>query len=943
MLNKLFRRLRSHWRKNKIEREMDKEMRFHLEMETEKNISKGMGEKEARLAAQRSFGGIERAKEAYRDLSRIRWLEEVWQDLRYGGRILLKNPAFTLIVALSLALGIGANTVVFSLLDAVLLKTLPVEQPERLVLFRWLAGDRTINFGGETDVDSGRDQATGLRTGTNFSTPAFEHFRAHNQSLSEIFAFVVLRQVNLNVDGQAEVVEGQVVSGNYFAGLGAPALLGRTLIIADDRADAEPVVVISYRYWQRRFSGDPAAVGKVVYLSNTAFTIVGVTPPEFYGALDISRYPDVSVPLALLPQVQPYIRNLPGNGYWWLNIMGRLKLGESSQQAQAELNLLLKQHVAGIQEAATNQLDAPQLVLASGSQGLIAARRNFSQPLKLLMIIVGLVLAVACLNVANLLLARAATRRKEIAVRQTAGASRLRLIRQLLTESLLLSSLGGVLGFVFAYWGKDALLALHPLGITTLPDINLDLRVLGYTAIITVLTGILFGLAPALRTTKVDLISTLKDGAGHTGYSRSRLSKGLVVAQVAMSLLLLIGAGLFIRTLRNLTKIDFGFNRENLLLFNVHPGTIGYRGVRLANLYPQLLERIEALPGVRSATASDNSMLRGSSSSTFCVPGYTPKPGENMMLPRVSVATNFFETMELPILQGRGLTEEDNLPLINAMAILERYGENPPGDFVIPRRVAVINQAMARKYFPDVNPVGRRFSFSSECADGGRVEIVGITRDATRLNEESKRVVRGLQEEISPTAYLPYVMPSFQAPILMTFAVRTTGDPAMMTTAIRKAVQAVEPRLPIYAVKTQEQQITEIISQSRMFAALSSFFGLLALVLVAIGLYGVMSYTVARRTHEIGVRMALGAERSDVFRLVMRENIWLSLAGMIIGVSASFAATRLISNQLFGLEPHDPLTITLVTLLLIAVMTLAGYLPARRAARVDPLIALRYE
>ncbi len=720
MLNRLFRRLRSHLQKKKIEREMDKEMRFHLEMETEKNISKGMGEKEARLAALRSFGGVERVKEAYRDASRFRWLEEVWQDLRYGARILLKNPAFTLIVSLSLALGIGANTVIFSLLDAVLLKTLPVDQPERLVLFRWLAGERTITFGGDTDVDSGRDQATGLRTGTNFSTPAFEHFRAHNQSLAEIFAFAVLRQVNLSINGQAEVVVGQVVSGNYFDGLGAPALLGRTLIDADDRVDAEPVAVISYRYWQRRFGGDPAAVGKVVYLSNTAFTIVGVTAPEFYGALDVGRNPDVSVPLALRPQVQPQSGNLPGNGYWWLNIMGRLKPYGYSQQAQAELNLALKQHIAELQESSRDQRDAPQLDLAPGSQGLVAARRNFSQPLKILTIIVGLVLAVACLNVANLLLARATTRRKEIAVRQAAGASRFRLIRQLLTESLLLSSLGGVLGLVFAYWGKDALLALRPLGTATLPDINLDLRVLGFTAIITVLTGILFGLAPALRTTKVDLISALKDGAGHTGYSRSRLSKGLVVAQVAMSLLLLIGAGLFIRTLRNLTKTDFGFNRENLLLFNAHPGTIGYSGVRLANLYPQLLERIEATPGVRSATASDNSMLRGSSSSTFCVPGYTPKPGENMSLPRFSVATNFFETMELPILQGRGLTQQDNVPLINAMAILERSGGNPPRDFVIPRQVAVINQAMAREYFPDVNPVGRRFSFSSECADGGR-------------------------------------------------------------------------------------------------------------------------------------------------------------------------------------------------------------------------------
>jgi predicted permease len=912
------RRLRADWRQ-----EWEAELRHREELLVEWD----------RLDWRHKLDLLRRSTSAFWDalwMQPKRMEDEMLQDLRYGARMLLKNPGFTLVVVLSLALGIGANTVVFSLLDAVLLKTLPIKEPERLVLFRLLSGEKTVFTGGTWDVGGGRDPATGLGIGTSFPYPAFQYFRAHNESLTDIFAFALLRQVNVSVDGQAEIVVGQVVSGNYFTGLGAPALLGRTLTDADDRGDAAPAAVISYRYWQRRFGGDPAAVGKVVYLSETAFTIAGVTPPEFYGTLDVGRIPDISVPMAQLPQIQPQIYPLNDTGYVWLNIMGRLKPGISAPVAQAEFNLAFQQYAAELQKTIKEQRSVPQLDLASGSQGLIAARRKISEPLRLLMIIVGLVLGVACLNIANLLLARAATRRKEIAVRLAAGASRLRLIRQLMTESLLLAALGSAVGLAFAYWGKDALLALRPLeGAAALPDLKLDMRVLGFAAAVTALTGILFGLAPALRATKVDLISVLKDGASHTGYSRSRLSKGLVVAQVALSLLLLIGAGLFVRTLRNLANIDVGFNRENLLLFTVNPGAIGYKGERLANLYPQLLERINAIPGVRSATASEYSLLGGMSSSSFCVPGYTPQPGENMSLPRLGVAGNFFETMGTPILQGRGLIQQDIEPMISALAILQSSGGKPPEGFVVPRQVAVINQTMARKYFPNVDPIGRRFSFSSNCSGGGRIEIVGIVRDAKygRLKEETR-----------PTAYTAYVqLPHNQ----MTFSVRTAGDPTAMTTAIQKAVQAVEPKLPIFAVKTQEAQIAEILSQSRLFAGLSSFFGLLALILVAVGLYGVMSYTVARRTHEIGVRMALGAQRGDVLRLVMRETLWLTLAGVALGIPAALVATRWIASQLFGLAPHDPLTITLVTLLLAAVMALAGYLPARKAARVDPLIALR--
>jgi predicted permease len=859
--------------------------------------------------------------------------DEMFQDLRYVARMLLKNPGFTIVAALSLALGIGANTAVFSLLDAVLLKTLPVKEPERLVLFRWLSGGKALWTTMTSEGSFEHDKATGLQTGTSFSYPAYEHLRANNRSLSETFAFVHMG-MSVKVDRQAENASCQFVSGNYFAGLRLPALLGRTLSDDDDNAGAEPAAVISYKYWQRRFGGDPAVVGKIVYINDTAFTIAGVTPREFYGTSNIGRVIEISVPLALIPKVTPrgrYPMSEPKD--WWLNIMGRLKPGVSATQAQAELNLAMRQHAAELQKTFTDKRDVPQIALDSGSQGLIQARRKFSEPLRILMIIVGLMLAIACLNIANLLLSRAAVRRKEIAVRLAAGASRLRLVRQFLTESLLLAALGGVLGLAFAYWSKGVLIALRPLGWgSTLPDLKLDPRVLGFTAAVTVLTGILFGLAPALRATKVDLFSALKEGTGHTGSSRSRLSKGLVVAQMAISLVLLVDAGLLVRTLRNLTR-DFGFNHENLLFFNVSPGPLGYKGERLANLYQQLLERIEATPGVRSATASGCQMLGCSSVGSFCVPGYTPRPGENMVLPTLSVAANFFETMEMPILQGRGLSRQDIESVISASATIQGSGGKSPKDLVEPHQVAVINEAMARKYFPNVDPIGRHYTWASNCKFG-RVEIVGVVRDARQGD---------LREGIRPTAYVSYVNPSSGAPSRLIFTVRTAGDPAAMTASIQRAVQAVEPRLSLNSIKTQDEQLAELAAQDRLFAILSSFFGLLALILVAIGLYGVMSYTVARRTHEIGVRMALGAQSGDVLRMVMRETLWLAVAGIALGIPAALIATRWIASQLFAVAPYDPLTITLGTLLLVAVMTLAGYLPARKAAQVDPLVALRCE
>jgi predicted permease len=849
-------------------------------------------------------------------------METILQDLRYGARMLLRSKGFTAVAVLSLALGIGANTALFSLIDGVLLKMLPVKRPHDLVLFNWLSGPRGLSYG--IDGITSRDPATGIATSTSFSYLTFERFRDQHDALSDVFAFAPIEQLNVNVDGQAEIAGGQLVTGGYYAGLGVEAILGRSITDLDDQANASPVAVITHRYWQRRFGLDPAAVGKTVNVNNVPFTIIGVTPPEFFGALQVGQSPDVTIPMAMEPQVRQGSRSLRQPWFWWVRIMGRLKPEVTAEQARASLEVSFQQSAlegwnavqarlqAQGQAASQTPRDTPQLRVAPGGQGLTEARRAYSQPLMILMAVVGLVLLISCVNVANLLLARAASRQKEIAVRLAVGASRWRLVRQFLTESVLLASLGGALGLLLAFWGKDLLLALRPWGGEALVlDLKLDLRVLGFTTAVCLITGIMFGLAPALKATRVDLTPALKDTSRSlTGGSHSLLTRSLIIAQVAMSLLLLIGAGLFAGTLRNLQVVDLGFNRENLLLFRVDPMLSGYNRAQITNLYQQIIERIEAVPGVRSATLSRHPLLSGSArNGPVFVQGQPPRPDEENIVYTNPVEASFFETMEMPILFGRSLSPRDD--------------ERAP-------KVAVINQTMARRYFGDENPVGRRFGFGSP-ETSGQIEVVGVARDAKYTD---------LRQETPPTFYTPYRQ---EPPGQVNFAVRTSGDAKAMIASIRQAVREVEQNLPLFDIKTQSEQADESLAGERLFATLSSFFGLLALLLASIGLYGVMSYNVARRTNEIGIRMALGANRIDVIRLVLRETLLLVFTGSIIGMGAAFATTRLIESMLYGLTPNDPVIISLAVLLLLAVAALAGYLPARRASQVDPMVALRYE
>jgi predicted permease len=862
--------------------------------------------REARIQSQSTRGGF--------------GMGSLAQDLRYGLRMLIKAKGFTSVAVLSLTLGIGVNTALFSLIDAVLLKVLPVKKPSELVLFDWLSGpNRTAR---SIDGSHSTDPATGMTTSTSFSYLAFERIRDHNETLSGIFAFAPFEQLNVNVDGVAEVAGGQLVTGGYYHALGVQAMLGNTIQPGDDDSSANPVVVISHRYWERRFGSDPTVIGKKINVNNIPFTLVGVTPRDFAGTLQIGESPDLTLPMAHEPQLRPGSQSLTQPWFWWVCIMGRLKSGVAPEQARANLEGPFQQSALEGWEAARSRVpaaaqtegaqsrDVPTLRARSGSQGLNESRSEYSQPLVILIIVVGVVLLIACANIANLQLSRAATRQKEIAVRLALGASRSRLIRQLLTENVLLALIGGAGGVIFAYWGKDVLLALRPWGGGDLQlDLKLDLRVLGFTIAISAITGILFGLAPALQATRVDLTPALKDNArGVMGGSRSLLTKSLIIVQVAMSLVLLIGAGLFIRTLRNLQAVDVGFNRENLLLFRVDPRLSGYSGPQIADLYQRLTDRIEAVPGVRAAAISRHPLLTGARrSSNIFVLGSAQQTTDPAYINLVS--PNFFDTMGMPIVVGRDFTSRDD--------------QHAP-------KVAVINQTLARKYFGDDNPIGRRFNFgSNEQVD--KIEIVGVVRDAKYSS---------LRQQTPPTLYTPYLQ---ETPGQVNFAVRTAVDVNTLIGSIREAVREVDSNLPLYSVKTQSQQSDESVGGERLFATLASFFGVLALLLACIGLYGVMSYGVARRTNEIGIRMALGATADGVTRMVMRETLAVVLIGVAIGLGTALATTRLIAGMLYGLMPTEPVTISLAVLLMIGVASIAGYLPARKASRVDPMIALRYE
>jgi putative ABC transport system permease protein len=818
--------------------------------------------------------------------------DEMFQDLRYGVRMLLKSKRFTAVAALSLALGIGANTAIFSLIDAVLLKMLPVERPEQLYLIA-TAGSRGISAAPPY--------------------PCFERFRDHNQSFTGLAAFGQFK-TKITIDGQLEEVHGQRVSGNYFSLLGVRPVLGRTLTSADDsipgRGGPDGIAaVISYNYWTRRFGRNPEVIGNAVQIGNHSVMIVGVTPPDFYGL-----FPGVEVNISVPMMIEG--ARLTEKDDWWFRAVGRLKPGVGLEQARAELDTIFQSYMneTSIMTTEGRRDYRARIELPPASKGLDTLRRRFSRPLQALMAIVALVLLIACANVANLLLARATARRKEFAVRLAMGASRLRLVRQLLTESLLLVSLGGLLGLLIARWGSSFLAGFFATGPNRIfVDLPLDGRVMLFTFIVALFTGLIFGLAPALQATRVDPSPTLKDSAGTSTSARTHISKLLVIAQVAFSLLLLVGAGLFLRTLHNLKSIDAGFQTEGVLTMRINPLETAYQGSRLNNLWKEILNRVEKLPGVRTASLSTFSPLDGGYRENWAaVSGFTPRSELDKRIRVIQVSSGFFKTMGLVLRQGRVLTEDDN--------------ETAP-------RVALINEAAARFYFGERNPLGGQITpFYRPNADE-TFEIVGVVKDAR---------YDSLREPDSRRVYLP-LRQSFHRVEQLTLAVRTLGNPTALTNAIRNEIEAAGTDILLTNIMTLNEQVDQSLLQERLVSTLSLSFGLLALLLASIGLYGVISYDVARRTHEIGIRMPLGAQGGDVLRMVLRETMLLVVIGLVIGLAAALATTKLIESLLFGLKATDPLIFSLATLLFMTVAALSGWLPARRAARVDPMVALRHE
>jgi len=839
-------------------------------------------------------------------------MNTLWQDLRYGARMLRKNPGFTLIAVMTLALGIGANTAIFSLLDAVLLRSLPVEKPERLVLFG------KAGIGGRTDAFPNRSWDL-------FSYPFYQEVRRHNEVFANVGALLSMTwpvhgTVNNNgASGEAKKFDVQLVSGTYFSVLGVNAMLGRVLTEADDQTPGgHPVVVVSYAWWERQMGGDSAAIGKRITIDQTTYTIIGVTPKEFFGTT-MGHAPDIWVPLAMEEQLPPaHWKGRNDKSFQSLYLVTRLRDGVSAQQASAAVNLLFKQTLqeqAGTQPSA-NQLQDIQrasIELTPLGKGISELRGQYSLSLRILMAVVGVVLLIACANVANLLLARAAAREKEFAVRLAVGAGRTRLLRQLFTESFLLAGLGAIAGILLAWWGSRILVLMASNGPEPLPlDVAPNPRILGFTLLALVLSALIFGTAPALRAVRVEFNSSLKSGKGSThGGSRSSLGKVLVVAQVALSLLLLVGAGLFVRTLINLQNVPTGFNKQNVMLFKLDTTLTGYKDPQLAHLLRAVEQKAESIPGVQAASFSFFTFNQGGWTSHIFTRDETPPSGDELVVRQNVVGQDFFTAMGIPLVLGRGFA---------------------PQDTDKSQKVAVISETMAQRFFPNVSPLGRHFGKEAGARD--QIEIVGVVRDVK---------YQSLTEDSRPMVY--YFRPQHYE-ITNNFVVRFSGAPSAIVPQVRQAIREVNPNLPIDEVVSLSEQIGRSLGPQKLVARLASFFGLLALLLSFVGLFGVLSYAVTQRTQEIGIRMALGANRASVLTMILGQGMTLTLIGVGLGLAGAFVLARSLeslSTMLYGVRPTDPMTFVGTVLLLLMVALVACMLPARRATKIDPLVALRYE
>ncbi len=888
-------------------------------------------------------------------------MSSVWMDIRYALRMLAKSPAFTAVAVLTLALGIGANSAIFSLINGVPMRSLPVQDAQSLVVFRWNAHHAPDVHSSSSDGDCGRTQfdSHGESSSCSFSEPFFHDLAAHASSFSHVAAFANTGPLDLSGNGTASIVRAQAVSGDFFSTLGVRAAAGRLILPSDDSASASPVVVLTYGYWKAHFGGSQSAIGKAIRLNDVPFTIAGVADPRF-DSLSPGRVYDAWVPLSFSSLIHPTPEEKarPTDIYnWWLVIIGRLKPGIARLQAQAEVSTLFRNEMLHGAKPLSKPQDDPRVTALPAQSGLTGMIGQMSPELYVLMMAVGIVLLIACANLAGLLLSRASARQREIAVRLALGAGRGRVVRQLLTESILLSLAGGALGILFAVWGTEAIVSLIASGSSeAFPfQVGIDARVLAFTFFISVLTGIIFGLAPAFRGTRMDLTPALKEGSRSFVGDRSRglltLGDGLVVAQVALAVVVLIGAGLLVRTLQNLRNVDPGFDTRNLLTFRLDPVLIGYKTPQIDTFYRDLQQRLATIPGVESVSYSNETLLSGDLWSTsFHLPG-TPKDQESDA-DYLPVGANFFTTMHMRLLAGRTFNTADfaraqvakqNEDARRAVQRALEAGTPNPGaaansasatasadEAPVP---VIVNNAFVQKYFSKVNPIGLRFGQAQanptkgEIAQPGWV-IEGVVSDAK---------YQDLRSTIDPTMYVP------SSGLPANFDLRTAANPLSLVPAIRSVVTQMDANLPVFEIHTQTELVDHLLSQERVIGQLSSFFGIIALVLACIGLYGLLSYQVSRRTREIGIRMALGAERHDVLRLVVRQGFVLVVIGTACGAAVAFWSSRYLASVLYAVRPTDPLTYAGVAILLCAVALLACYIPARRASQVDPIVALRHE
>lgn len=895
--------------RSRMESEMDAELRFHIEAFAEDLVRRGVPREEALRRARIEFGGVERAKEECREARGVSFAESLVQDLRFGLRVLRKNPGFTSVAVITLALGIGANAAIFTVINAVMLRALPVKHPEELV-----------TVGNPARVHS---WGTGNPRTDCFSYPLYRELRDNNQVFSSLLASANLGTARMVIDGDMETTTGRLVTENYFQTLGVAALLGRTFAPEDGRLPgSDPVLVISYGYWQRRFPGDASVIGRKVRLNNYPFTVIGVARPGFFGEV-VGDQPDLWAPMMMQPQLMPGRNFLESVNDAVLLLIGRLKTGVTVEQARTNVNEVVKQALTATLSARMssddrNAVSRMKIIVAvsPGSRGLSRMREEFSAPLLLLLGMVGLVLLVACVNVANLMLARSEARRQEIAVRIAMGAGPRRIVRQLLTESLLVAFLGGVLGLLLAHWGSAVLVNLANTGdgASKPLSLGLDWRVLGFTGGVCLSAALIFGLAPALRFLRVKPGAALKEGgrSGEAGV-KSSFGRTLVSAQIALGVLVLMTAGLLVRSLRNLQEADLGYSRERLLLARVDVLASGYKGAAVQNMTRELLDRLANLPGVRSVSCSSNGLFSGDESSdAILIDGVASTNQQDGVIADDEVGPNYFSTIGVPILLGREIDAKD---------------------LALAAQVAVVNETFAKFYFGARNPLGHKVTIQ-DSEHPETFDIVGVARDVRDHH---------IRDAVRRRMYAPLTSSSFDDIGAYNFEIRAVGNPEMLLNSVRTAIRNVNPDLAVDNIKTAGELVTDTLASQALVAELSAFFGGLVLLLVCVGLYGSMAYNVASRTREIGVRMALGAPREGLIWMVTREACLELAIGSALGIAAAIAATHLFKAMLFGLSEADPLSMTLAVLAVAGVSLAAAIVPVRRAMRVDPIVALRYE